>query len=154
MNRPTYKYLLIQLRWISVQIYAQLVAHKARQKRLHEFFRARSSPCYQNHHYRIILEPIMTKIQLFRFNSSVVALTATLVFVILAFQSRSTSANDVSVHPSTLPYYLYYKTLPNIRPSLIQTHQNMFLRLKNQEISTILNRRRKKCIKDSYKTFL
>ena len=37
----------------------------------------------------------MTKIQLFRFNNGM-AFMATLVFVILAFQSRSTSANDVS----------------------------------------------------------
>lgn len=37
----------------------------------------------------------MTKIQLFRFNSCTVAITATLVFVILASQSRSTSANDL-----------------------------------------------------------
>ena len=60
------------------------------------FFWARFSPCYQNHHCRIIiLEPIMTKIQLFRFNNGM-AFMATLVFVILAFQSRSTSANDVS----------------------------------------------------------
>jgi len=36
----------------------------------------------------------MTKIQLFRFNNGM-AFMATLVFVILAFQSRSTSANDL-----------------------------------------------------------